>query len=224
MARNEPTGSSRQLVRELVIPSSRDRDVPRPAGQGSAAANQQRSPVIAQASVETLRGGAIGRNYSHVARPDTRGPGTPPPSETSRSSLYWGSTNSLVQHGGVTGSVTSRIERRHSVCGSDRRRSATLCCLCCYQLRSPATVPKAASIQKRLDAYASWHNLHRPHEALGRLTPTEAALGLSIPAPMSYTEGDELEPIISSRRQHVDRDPRLLFPVIKVKPKHHSVA
>ena len=85
-------------------------------------------------------------------------------------------------------------------------------------------VPSTASIQKHLDAYATWHNLHRPHEALGKLTPSEAASGISVPEPVRYTEGGELEPAVQIRRQHVGDDPRLLYPVIKVGPKHRTAA
>lgn len=85
-------------------------------------------------------------------------------------------------------------------------------------------VPSTASIQKRSDAYATWHNLHRPHEALGKLTPSEAARGLSAPEPMRYTEGGEFEPRIRIKRQHVGDDSRLLYPMIKVRPKHRLPA
>lgn len=84
--------------------------------------------------------------------------------------------------------------------------------------------PSTASIQRRLDAYATWHNLYRPHEALGKLTPSEAASGISPSEPVRYTEGGELEPAIQTKRQHVGDDPRLLYPVISVRPKHCSAA
>lgn len=90
--------------------------------------------------------------------------------------------------------------------------------------RVSLVVPNADSIQKRLDAYAAWHNLHRPHEALGRLTPSEAALGLSIPEPTRYAEGGEVEPVIRIKRRHVGDDPRLLYPVISARPRHVSAA
>ena len=85
-------------------------------------------------------------------------------------------------------------------------------------------VPDTSAIQKRLDAYATWHNLHRPHAALSTLVPSEAALGTSIPEPVRYTEGGELEPKIQIRRQHVGGDPRLLYPVIMVSPIQRSAA
>lgn len=81
-----------------------------------------------------------------------------------------------------------------------------------------------STIQKRLDDFATWHNLYRPHASLGILTPSEAELGLRRLEPIRYTEGDELEPKITIRRHHVGDDPRLLYPVIKVKPKHRSAA
>lgn len=85
-------------------------------------------------------------------------------------------------------------------------------------------MPGTAAIQKRLDAWATWHNLHRPHEALVRLTPSEAALGFSLSEPLQYTERGELEPASQIRRQHVGDDPRLLYRVIRVRPKHRSAA
>lgn len=84
--------------------------------------------------------------------------------------------------------------------------------------------PNLTSIQKRLESFAIWHNLYRPHASLGMLTPSEAELGLRRPEPVRYTEGGELEPKITIRRQHVDGDPRLLYPVIKVKPKNSFAA
>lgn len=85
-------------------------------------------------------------------------------------------------------------------------------------------VPSADSIQKRLDAYATWYNLYRLHEALGRLIPSEAALGRSIPEPKKYTEGGEVEPVIRIKRRDVGGDPRLLCPVISARPRHVSAS
>jgi len=82
--------------------------------------------------------------------------------------------------------------------------------------------PKLGAIQKRLDAYAVWRNRYRPHAALGTLTPNESAVGEVVPEAVRYTQGGEVEPRITIRRQHVGNDPRLLYPVIKVKPKHGS--
>lgn len=56
------------------------------------------------------------------------------------------------------------------------------------------------------------------------MTPSEVELGRCRPDPIRYTEGGELEPRISIRREHVSGDLRLLYPVIKVKPKHRSAA
>lgn len=84
--------------------------------------------------------------------------------------------------------------------------------------------PNLNAIQNRLDAYAKWHNIYRPHASLGMLTPSEAECGTRHPDPIRYTEGGELEPKITIKRQHVGDDPRLLYPVIKVRPKHRFVA
>ncbi|MEO0512829.1 MAG: DDE-type integrase/transposase/recombinase [Planctomycetota bacterium] len=75
--------------------------------------------------------------------------------------------------------------------------------------RVSLVVPSVTAIQKRLDAYATWHNLYRPHEALGRLTPSEADRGTRVPEPVRFVEGGELEPSIQIRRQHVDLPPRI---------------
>lgn len=90
--------------------------------------------------------------------------------------------------------------------------------------RVSQVAPNVTAIQRRLDAYATWHNLYRPHGALGRLTPNEAARGTRVQEPVRYIEGGELEPRIQIRRQHFGGDPRLLYPVIKVRPKHRSAA
>ncbi len=84
--------------------------------------------------------------------------------------------------------------------------------------------PNLIAIQNRLDAYTKWYNLYRPHASLGMQTPSEAAYGMRHPDPMRYTEGGPLEPRIMIRRQNVGDDPRLLYPVIKVRPKHRFVA
>lgn len=85
-------------------------------------------------------------------------------------------------------------------------------------------VPSTAAIQKRLGAYATWHNPRRTHEAHDKPTPSEVAQGLRVPEPVRYTEGGEFEPRIHIRRQHVGGDPRLRYPAIKVKLKHRSAA
>ena len=84
--------------------------------------------------------------------------------------------------------------------------------------------PNPTVIQKRLDYFATWHNLDRPHASLGMMTPSEVELGINCPDPIRYTEGGELEPKISIKRQHVGGDPRMLYPVIMVKPKHRTEA
>ncbi|MEQ9454089.1 MAG: DDE-type integrase/transposase/recombinase [Phycisphaeraceae bacterium] len=80
-------------------------------------------------------------------------------------------------------------------------------------------VPRIEKIQARLDAFTTWHNLFRPHAALGTMTPCEVARGTTVLEPLRYTEGGELQPKIKVRRQNVRGDPRLLYPVIEVTPK-----
>lgn len=82
-------------------------------GRSYAGADQKWSPVIAQATVETLRGGTIKRNYFPDTRPDARELCRSPLAETSYDPLYWGFTNSLVHCGGASGCEMSRIERQH---------------------------------------------------------------------------------------------------------------
>ena len=91
--------------------------------------------------------------------------------------------------------------------------------------RFSLVVPYTAATQKRLGGYTAWHNLHRPHEALDKLTPNEAAQGVKAPEPVRYTErrGD-LEPTVWVRRQHVGDDPRLLYLMITARSKHRSAA
>lgn len=48
--------------------------------------------------------------------------------------------------------------------------------------------PNLAVIQKRLESFAIWYNLHRPHAALGMMTPSEVELGRCRPDPIRYTK------------------------------------
>lgn len=84
--------------------------------------------------------------------------------------------------------------------------------------------PNLAVIQKRLNHFATWHNLHRPHASLGKMTPSEIELRIRHPNPIRYTEEGVLEPKILIRREHIGDDPRFLYPIIKVKLKHRSAA
>tara|TARA_E500000305_G_scaffold22296_3_gene16903 strand:- start:11584 stop:11853 length:270 start_codon:yes stop_codon:yes gene_type:complete len=84
--------------------------------------------------------------------------------------------------------------------------------------------PNLTVIQICLDHFVIWHNLFGPHASLDMLTPSEAELGLRRPEPIRYTQGGVLEPKITIKRQHVGDDPRWLYAVNKVKPKHRSVA
>ena len=84
--------------------------------------------------------------------------------------------------------------------------------------------PNLTTIQKRLNDFAVWYNLYHPHTSLGMLTPSEAEFGSRRPEPMRYTEGGVLEPQITNKRHHVGDDPRLMYPVIKVEPRHRSEA
>lgn len=54
--------------------------------------------------------------------------------------------------------------------------------------------PNLPEIQKRLENFASWHNLRRPHAALGMMTPSEVELGWCHPDPIRYTEEENSNP------------------------------
>ncbi len=84
-----------------------------------------------------------------------------------------------------------------------------------------------ASIQRRLDNFAGWYNIHRPHSALGHLTPAEAwassalptqnprlpsGLQLPQPAPIRARDGPNIQ--IQIARRHYLNDPHL--PVIEI--------
>jgi transposase InsO family protein len=70
------------------------------------------------------------------------------------------------------------------------------------------------SIQRRVDDFEAWFNEHRPHGALGGLTPEEAWDGHVLPKPVSIRGRDQLQPRIEIRRRHYHGDPRL--PVIEI--------
>lgn len=59
---------------------------------------------------------------------------------------------------------------------------------------------------------------------LGRRTPSEVDRGISVPESVRCREGGQLEPAVRIRRKHVGGNPRLLYRVITVKPKHLSAA
>ena len=90
--------------------------------------------------------------------------------------------------------------------------------------RRSLITPRLEAIQRRLDAYKTWHNLHRPHAAHDTLTPSEAERRASTVQPIRFVEGGEYRPEIRLERKHVDGDPRLHYPVIKVTPKLCSAA
>ena len=85
-------------------------------------------------------------------------------------------------------------------------------------------VPDKDSIQRRLDAYVTWHDLYRPHAALGSISPSEAAKAASATEPARYTERCDLEPEIRVRRQQVRGDARLLSPVMDMAATKRSAA
>ncbi|MEM8493916.1 MAG: DDE-type integrase/transposase/recombinase [Planctomycetota bacterium] len=85
-------------------------------------------------------------------------------------------------------------------------------------------VPKPDSIQWRLDDFQTWHNRFRPHAALDTLTPDEAERRALKKQAIRFTEGGDFEPDIQLERRHVGGDAKLLYPVIRVRPKPRLAA
>ena len=77
----------------------------------------------------------------------------------------------------------------------------------------PLTV---TGIQRRLDRFRDWHNAHRPHQALGNLTPEEAWAARQLPEPIPIRAADQLEPAVEVRRVNYQDDPRLPVPHIAI--------
>jgi len=91
-------------------------------------------------------------------------------------------------------------------------------------LRKTCIVPRTTVIQRRLDAYRLWHSTFRPHAAHDTLTPAEAEGVPALPEPILYTERGELEPSFTVRRACVREDPRLAYPVIRIRERPREAA
>ncbi|MEM1027022.1 MAG: DDE-type integrase/transposase/recombinase [Planctomycetota bacterium] len=85
-------------------------------------------------------------------------------------------------------------------------------------------VPKLGSIQRRLDDYRTWHNVYRSHAALDTSTPDEAERQVSTNQAIRFTEGGDFEPRVQIERRHVGGDAKLLYPVIRMRPKPRLAA
>ncbi|MEM9752934.1 MAG: DDE-type integrase/transposase/recombinase [Planctomycetota bacterium] len=85
-------------------------------------------------------------------------------------------------------------------------------------------VPELDSIQQRLNDYRTWHNRYRPHAALDTLTPNEAERRSPRIQAIRFTEGGDFEPDIQLERNHIGGDTKLLYPVIRVRPKPRLAA
>ncbi|MFH1022536.1 MAG: integrase core domain-containing protein [Planctomycetota bacterium] len=70
------------------------------------------------------------------------------------------------------------------------------------------------SIQKKLDRYRGWYNVHRPHGALNGRVPEEVWLGTSLPESTPVLETDPIKPAFSVTRVPFRGDPRL--PVLEI--------
>ena len=64
-------------------------------------------------------------------------------------------------------------------------------------------------LQRRLDAYEHWYNQHRPHSALGVLTPQEVWEGRTAPPPVPIRAADPHRVRINVSRHACRGDPRL---------------
>jgi hypothetical protein len=73
---------------------------------------------------------------------------------------------------------------------------------------------KPRTIHRKLDDYRLWYNGHRPHAALGILTPDEIVRGYKPPEPIPIRRRGEIEPVIRLERHHYGGDPHL--PVIEI--------
>ena len=83
-------------------------------------------------------------------------------------------------------------------------------------VRRSALPVSTRAIQRRLDAYAKWHNRYRPHSAHGTLVPSEVERGVSPIDLVTYRQKGGIEPKIEMHRRCVRGDPRLAYPVISV--------
>ena len=91
-------------------------------------------------------------------------------------------------------------------------------------VRRSALPMSLKSIQRRIDAYAKWHNRYRPHSAHGTLTPVEAGHGISATETVTYRQKGGVEPRIKMHRRCVRGDPRLAYPVIRVSERRLDAA
>jgi len=69
-------------------------------------------------------------------------------------------------------------------------------------------------IQRHLDNYRHWYNHHRPHRALGGLTPDQAWEGAELPEPIPIRSRDRIKARIDIHRLKCRGDP--LLPVIQI--------
>jgi putative transposase len=79
--------------------------------------------------------------------------------------------------------------------------------------------PTAGGIQRRLDGFACWYNIHRPHSDLGHKTPAEAFSEQLLTKPVTYRARDNPNIQIEITRRHYRGDPHLSMPEITV---HHA--
>ena len=60
-------------------------------------------------------------------------------------------------------------------------------------------------VQRKLHAYRTWYNHHRPHGALGVRTPEEAGSGTDPPTPIAFRHRGEMAPVIGVSRERLQR-------------------
>ena len=64
-------------------------------------------------------------------------------------------------------------------------------------------------VQRKLHAYRTWYNHHRPPGALGVRTPEEAGSGRDTPTPIVFRKDGEIEPVVAVSREHFSGDPHM---------------
>jgi transposase InsO family protein len=79
-------------------------------------------------------------------------------------------------------------------------------------------------LQRQLDGFKNWYNKHRPHQALGGLTPEQAWLGDKNLDPTDVLHRGPVEPVIQVERLPVRGDPDLPEIVIDITLKMKNAA
>ena len=92
-------------------------------------------------------------------------------------------------------------------------RTLKLWARCVLWAWAPSRRAMARKIQRRLDVFRDWYNLHRPHQAIGGRTPEQVWTGAELPAPVTV-RAHEAQPGIEIVKHRYGDDPRL--PVLEL--------